>query len=136
MPCLTSIKVSPCCGLPYPDSSNFWQLRTHFLLSLLRMPGRTKFLDFNMTPPLTLLGVTILAAHISMADNDRDLDPNISNGACFFYDGTQMDKRFIPCGNGLLSYKSCCESQDMCLSSHACYNGQCEYQNFVRGRPC
>jgi hypothetical protein len=94
------------------------------------------FVDFNMTLLLILLVIKTFALHITMADNDGDLDPDISNGACFFYDGTQMDQRFIPCGNGLLSYKSCCESQDMCLSSHACYNGQCEYLNTIARRLC
>ncbi|OAP54509.1 hypothetical protein AYL99_10957 [Fonsecaea erecta] len=53
-----------------------------------------------------------------------DYNPDISNGTCYYYDGTQADSRYIPCGNVALGHKSCCESLDMCLSSHACYNGQ------------
>ncbi|OQV05401.1 hypothetical protein CLAIMM_10152 [Cladophialophora immunda] len=53
-----------------------------------------------------------------------DYNPDISNGTCYYDDGMQADSRYIPCGNAALGHKSCCESLDMCLSSHACYNGQ------------
>ncbi|KIX95132.1 uncharacterized protein Z520_09048 [Fonsecaea multimorphosa CBS 102226] len=53
-----------------------------------------------------------------------DYNPDISNGTCYYYDGMEADSRYIPCGNAALGHKSCCESLDMCLSSHACYNGQ------------
>ncbi|OAG35878.1 hypothetical protein AYO21_09961 [Fonsecaea monophora] len=53
-----------------------------------------------------------------------DYNPDISNGTCYYYDGVEADSRYIPCGNAALGHKSCCESLDMCLSSHACYNGQ------------
>ncbi|KEF52762.1 uncharacterized protein A1O9_11179 [Exophiala aquamarina CBS 119918] len=53
-----------------------------------------------------------------------DFDPDISNGTCYYRDGSRLSSRYIPCGNGALGHKTCCESLDMCLSSRACYNGQ------------
>ncbi|EXJ71241.1 uncharacterized protein A1O5_05047 [Cladophialophora psammophila CBS 110553] len=53
-----------------------------------------------------------------------DYNPDISNGTCYYDDSMQANSRYIPCGNAALGHKSCCESLDMCLSSHACYNGQ------------
>jgi hypothetical protein len=55
-----------------------------------------------------------------------DLNPDITDGTCYYYDGYEANSRYIPCGNAALSHKSCCESLDMCLSSHACYNAQCK----------
>ena len=58
-----------------------------------------------------------------MSDNDNN--PNISWGRCFFDNsGDEAPSRYIPCGNANFGHVACCESQDMCLSSNACYNGQ------------
>ncbi|KIW12797.1 hypothetical protein PV08_07984 [Exophiala spinifera] len=51
-------------------------------------------------------------------------NPDISNGTCYYNSGSEAPSRFIPCGNAAIRHKSCCESSDMCLSSHACYNAQ------------
>jgi hypothetical protein len=54
------------------------------------------------------------------------INPDISNGTCYYSGGAEAPSRFIPCGNEASGNKPCCESQDMCLSSNACYNGECE----------
>ena len=49
---------------------------------------------------------------------------NISEGTCYFSSGNEAPSRFIPCGNSQGGHVPCCESQDNCLSSNACYNPQ------------
>ncbi len=52
-------------------------------------------------------------------------NPNISDGFCFYDNsGNEAPGIFIPCGNSDGGHVSCCESQDNCLSSNACYNAQ------------
>ncbi|KAI3539741.1 hypothetical protein CSPX01_08697 [Colletotrichum filicis] len=50
-------------------------------------------------------------------------NPYISNGTCYHGPGDEVGEWF-PCGNADLGYKTCCQGGDMCLSSHACYNGR------------
>jgi hypothetical protein len=62
------------------------------------------------------------ARAIQMAGED---DLFVSWGKCFFdSSGSEAPSRYIPCCNSNYGNCSCCESQDMCLSSNACYNGQ------------
>jgi hypothetical protein len=52
-------------------------------------------------------------------------NPYVSFGRCYFDDsGDEAPDRFIPCGNINFGNVTCCQSQDMCLSSNACYNPQ------------
>lgn len=52
-------------------------------------------------------------------------DPNISNGTCYYDNsGNDAPSRYIPCGSSEDGHVPCCESQDNCLSSNACYNAQ------------
>ena len=51
-------------------------------------------------------------------------DPYTSFGKCYFdSSGTEAPGRFIPCGNVNYGNISCCQSGNMCLDSHACYDG-------------
>lgn len=57
---------------------------------------------------------------IPAADN-----PYVSYGSCWINgDAEEAPTRYIPCGNANFGHVPCCESQDMCLSSNACYNAQ------------
>ena len=79
--------------------------------------------SFTIMRRFTFVALLVsVIVHFAMAD----YDPDISNGTCYFYSGYEADSRYIPCGNAALSHKTCCESLDMCLSSHACYNAQCK----------
>ncbi|KAI1630455.1 hypothetical protein EDD37DRAFT_646170 [Exophiala viscosa] len=49
-------------------------------------------------------------------------NPNISNGTCYYTNGQEAPSEFIPCGNAALGHIPCCEYNDICLSSNACYN--------------
>jgi hypothetical protein len=72
----------------------------------------------------SLVLLTSITTQLVMAD--PDLNPDISKGTCYYYDGYEANSRYIPCGNAALGHRACCESLDMCLSSSACYNGQCK----------
>ncbi|RMZ87467.1 hypothetical protein DV736_g5304, partial [Chaetothyriales sp. CBS 134916] len=52
------------------------------------------------------------------------IDPQISNGTCYYAPGREAHPRYIPCGNSAFGHVPCCESADVCLSSLACYNGE------------
>jgi hypothetical protein len=59
------------------------------------------------------------------SDTPVEDNPYVSWGKCYYDDtGDEAPSRYIPCGNVNFGHVSCCESQDMCLSSNACYNGQ------------
>ena len=78
-----------------------------------------------VTPHLSVASLLLLSIALIQAMADA-LDPDISNGTCYYANDRLAPSRYIPCGNEALGHKSCCESQDMCLSSNACYNGQCK----------
>jgi hypothetical protein len=62
--------------------------------------------------------------HITCTMSGSD-NPYVSFGRCYFDDsGDEAPDRFIPCGNINFGNVTCCQSQDMCLSSNACYNPQ------------
>ncbi|ETS85444.1 hypothetical protein PFICI_03469 [Pestalotiopsis fici W106-1] len=53
------------------------------------------------------------------------MDPNVSNGTCYFTQNTETKGSFIPCGNVALGHWPCCHTGDFCLSfdkANACYD--------------
>lgn len=52
------------------------------------------------------------------------LNAFVSNGTCYKGRGDSADDLMLPCGNAGLGHKTCCQAGDMCLSSHACFNGK------------
>ncbi|KAH9903582.1 hypothetical protein F4778DRAFT_734733 [Xylariomycetidae sp. FL2044] len=52
-----------------------------------------------------------------------DADLYISNGACYYGEGSIADTRFIPCGNAAVAGpQSCCFQGDFCLAQGTCYD--------------
>ncbi|KAK5327289.1 hypothetical protein LTR93_002673 [Exophiala xenobiotica] len=74
-------------------------------------------------PRLLIVSLLLVSANL-ISHAMAGYNPDISNGTCYYGSGNQAPSRFIPCGNSALGHKTCCESQDMCLSSRACYNAQ------------
>ncbi|RMZ78729.1 hypothetical protein DV737_g3785, partial [Chaetothyriales sp. CBS 132003] len=71
--------------------------------------------------PLSSLPIIVFCTH-TMASST--LDPQISNGTCYYALDREAHPRYIPCGNAAFGHVPCCESADVCLSSLACYNGE------------
>ena len=69
-------------------------------------------------PFLSLVLILLVTVRVIIAD----YDPNISNGACYYAPGKQLDKSYLPCGNADGGHLPCCEARDKCLSSLACYS--------------
>lgn len=90
-------------------------------LPLLHSKMVGTMLQFRM-PTTVLFAISILLNRTAA----QDPNPYISDGTCFYSAGNEADSRYIPCGNAALGNFSCCESQDMCLSNQACYNGRCQ----------
>lgn len=53
-------------------------------------------------------------------------NPNIyvSNGTCYYNQGYKADSSMIPCGNEYFAHAPCCQVNDTCLESNACYNAE------------
>jgi hypothetical protein len=99
----------------YQSHSIFTSLHNLLNLLLLHMLASTVF-------HITI--VHLVLCLLSSSSTMPDFNPDISNGTCYYKDSGRLPSRYIPCGNGALGHKTCCESLDMCLSSRACYNGQ------------
>jgi hypothetical protein len=53
-----------------------------------------------------------------------DLDPDASNGACYWRSGNRSEDVFIPCGNSAFGHVNCCQVGDKCLEHGACFNSK------------
>ncbi|KAI0015681.1 hypothetical protein F4780DRAFT_783948 [Xylariomycetidae sp. FL0641] len=52
-----------------------------------------------------------------------DADLYVSNGECFYGEGSISDPRFIPCGNAAVAgTQACCFQGDFCLAENVCYD--------------
>lgn len=63
----------------------------------------------------------VLTSSIATADQN----PLVSEGTCYYAAGKEANSVYIPCGNDAFGVYACCMNGDTCLSSNACYNGQC-----------
>lgn len=53
-------------------------------------------------------------------------NPNIyvSNGTCYYGPNLEADPAMIPCGNDYFGHVACCQANDTCLETSACWHAE------------